>query len=381
MNKGSILFLFFFLTSLYPAQEYYSELREKYWQYEENDERAFVYLNLYISTAKKEKNYAELFQAYDDAVRYSKNHKLQYADSAIAVSKLSGNNDLIGNAYIGKGTVYYFNYRRFQPALDEYLKAFKYLENSDNKFIKYQNLYHIGVVKSYLGYYREALEIFKDCIAYFEPNTKANIHPNLIFNNQKGYLNTLHQMIICNQQLGNDNKANELIAEGLKRIPDDNTFYVEKSYFEKAKGITEFKNMKYSLAILDFNKALSGLKKKNDFTWVSVAYFYRGLSYSQLKNEEKAIADFKSMDSIFNQYQFLLPELRGNYEQLISYYKKKNNPKEELYYTNQLLKADSIVSSDFKSLSTRIHKEYDTKVLLEAKAKLEKTILSADICF
>lgn len=373
MNR--ILFvLFLFLSfSHFSAQSYYAKLREKYWEFEENDERALVYINEYIAFAKKENNNAELFRAYEDAIRYSANKKLEYADSAIIAAKLSNNKDLIGDAFIGKGTVYYFNYRKFQPALDEYLKAFEYTKNANDQFLKYQNLYHIGVVKSYLGYYKEGLGLFKQCVLYFEPNTRAKIHPNLIYNNQKGYLNTLHQMIVCYQQLGNYDEANKLIVQGLKDTPKDDEFFVERSYFEKSKAISEYKKNQYEIAISDFDQSILGLKRKNDFTWTSVAYFYQGMSYSKLGKEQDAILNYKKVDSIFNKYQFILPELRQNYEELISYYKKNDNPKEQLYYTNQLLKADSIISTDFKYLSRRVHKEYDIQTLIDAKTDLENT--------
>jgi len=373
MLRRFFLLIILFSGSWLSAQdvEFYSGLRRKYWEYEENDARAFRYLDIYISSAKKEKNYAELYQAYNDAVRYSANHKLQYADSAIIAAKLSENRDLIGNSYIGKGIVYYFTYRKFQPALDEYLKAYQYTENAKDKFLKYQNLYHIGVVKSYLGYYNEALGIFNECVAYFEPNTKAKIHPNLIFNNEKGYLNSLHQMIVCYQALGNDKKAAKLTDIGFAQISDDKVFFQEKSYFEKAKGILDFNNKDYNSAISEFDKSLVGLIKIDDFTWTSVAYFYRGQSYERLGKENPALENYKKVDSIFNRHHFILPELRGNYEALITYYRKKDDPKQELYYTNQLLKADSIISNDFKYLSARIHRDYDTKDLLEAKENLE----------
>lgn len=373
MNR--ILFvLFLFLSfSHFSAQSYYAKLREKYWEFEENDERALVYINEYIAFAKKENNNAELFRAYEDAIRYSANKKLEYADSAIIAAKLSNNKDLIGDAFIGKGTVYYFNYRKFQPALDEYLKAYEYTKNANDQFLKYQNLYHIGVVKSYLGYYKEGLGLFKQCVLYFEPNTRAKIHPNLIYNNQKGYLNTLHQMIVCYQQLGNYDEANKLIVQGLKDTPKDDEFFVERSYFEKSKAISEYKKNQYEIAISDFDQSILGLKRKNDFTWTSVAYFYQGMSYSKLGKEQDAILNYKKVDSIFNKYQFILPELRQNYEELISYYKKNDNPKEQLYYTNQLLKVDSIISTDFKYLSRRVHKEYDIQTLIDAKTDLENT--------
>lgn len=351
----------------------YEEFRKKYWEYEENDIRAFVYLDQYIDYAKSKKNYSELFQAYKDAILFSADQKMKYADSAIAAAKKSGNKDLIGDAYLSKGAIYYFNHRKFQLALNEYLTAYEYLEDSKDKLPKYQNLYHIGVVKSYLGYYEEALGIFKECIAFFEINIKGDLHENIIYNNTKGYLNSLHQAIICYQALGKKEDVKKLLTIAAASTPKNKDFILEKSYFEKSKGVSDFSDKKYPDAIRDFDSALPGLMKVNDFTWISYVYFYKGESYRKLGKQELAIENYKKVDSIFNKHKFILPELRSNYEELITYYKKKGSPENELYYTNQLLKVDSVISSDFKYLSTRIYKDYDTKQLLEVKENLEKT--------
>ncbi|MGD1318156.1 helix-turn-helix domain-containing protein [Chryseobacterium sp. 2R14A] len=360
-------------AALLYSQDFYSNLREKYWVYEENDPRAFVYINQYIKRAKSEKNYSELFQAYKDGILYSENKKMAYADSAIAAAKNSGKNDLIGDGYLSKGAIYYFNQRKFQLALEEYLKAYEYLKDSKNDFLKYQNIYHIGVVKSYLGYYDEALTIFDECIAFFEPKTDGDIQDNTVFNNTKGYLNSLHQAIICYQALGKDVEAKKMLDEAAKKTPKTKDFYLEKSYFEKSLGVSEFKNKNYTQAIKYFDQALPELLKVNDFSWASYIYFYKGKSYEILGNQDLEVDNYKKVDSIFNKNKFILPELRSNYEELIEYYKKNSNHKEELYYTNQLLKVDSVIASDFKHLSTRIYKEYDTKMLMETKENLEKT--------
>ncbi|NMR34386.1 helix-turn-helix domain-containing protein [Chryseobacterium aquaticum] len=360
-------------TSILFSQDIYSKYQKKYLGYEENDQRAFIYLNQYINHAKSEKNYSELFQAYKDAILFSKDKKIQYSDSAIYAANKSGNNDLIGNAYLSKGVIYYFNQRKFQLALNEYLTAYEYLKDSKNEFSKYQNYYHIGVVKSYLGYYEEALGIFKECIAFFETKTKGDIHENLIYNNTKGYLNSLHQAIICYQALGKPNDVKRLLDLADISTPKTKGFTLEKSYFKKSKGVFDFSNKNYSNAINNFNESLPGLLKVNDFTWISYVYFYKGKSYTNLRKQELAVENYKKVDSIFNKHKFILPELRNNYEELITYYRKKNSPENELYYTNQLLKVDSVISSDFKYLSTRIYKDYDTKQLIEVKENLEKT--------
>ncbi|MBM7419877.1 AraC-like DNA-binding protein [Chryseobacterium sp. JUb44] len=363
----------FFIISIMYSQDYYSKLREKYYAYEENDPKALVYVNQYIKKAKSEKNYSELFQAYKDAILYSENQKMIYADSALVAAKNSGNNDLIGDGYLSKGAIYYFNQRKFQYALEEYLKAYEYLKDSKNEFLKYQNIYHIGVVKSYLGYYDEALKIFNECIDFFETKIDGDIRKNIIFNNTKGYLNSLHQAIICYQMLGKDEQANKLLNMAETKIPKTKDFYLEKSYFTKSLGVSEFKNKNYKKAIIYFDQALPELIKVNDFTWASYIYFYKGKSYELLGDLNLEVENYRKVDSIFNKNKFILPELRSNYEELIEYYRKDNNHKEELYYTNQLLKVDSVIATDFKHLSSRVYKEYDTKMLLETKENLEKT--------
>lgn len=373
MFKKIFSSFFLLLAVLLYAQDYYSKLREKYYKFEENDSRAFVFINQYIQKAKSENNNEELFQAYKDAILYSEEDKLLYADSAIDAAKKSGKDVLIGDAFLSKGAIYYFNKRKFQPALEEYLKAYEYLKDSKDDFLKYQNLYHIGVVKSYLGYYEEALEIFNQCIAYFQPKLSDKLHKNLLFNNRKGYFNSLHQAIICYQMLGKNLEADHLLSKAMSALPSSKDFLLEKSYFNKCLGISEFRKKNYNKAIVYFDESLPELIKINDFTWISYIYYYKGRSYEILGNHESEVKNYKKVDSIFNKNTFILPEVRKNYEGLIEFYKKNDNHKEELYYTNQLLKADSIIASDFKYLSTKVYKEYDTKKLLETKEDLEKS--------
>ncbi|WP_175623245.1 tetratricopeptide repeat protein [Chryseobacterium schmidteae] len=304
------------------SQDYYSKLREKYYAYEENDPKALVYVNQYIKKAKSEKNYSELFQAYKDAILYSEDQKMIYADSALVAAKNSGNNDLIGDGYLSKGAIYYFNQRKFQYALEEYLKAYEYLKDSKNEFLKYQNIYHIGVVKSYLGYYDEALKIFNECIDFFETKIDGDIKKNIIFNNTKGYLNSLHQAIICYQMLRKDEQANKLLNIAETKIPKTKDFYLEKSYFTKSLGVSEFKNKNYKKAISYFDQALPELIKVNDFTWASYIYFYKGKSYELLGDLSLEVENYRKVDSIFNKNKFILPELRSNYEELIEYYRR-----------------------------------------------------------
>ena len=119
-------------------------------------------------------------QAFEDMIYFTTDDakKLLYADSCIISAKKTGNNDLISRSYLGKGIIYYLNLKRYKPALDEYIQAYEYSKKGNDDYQKYKVIYQMGVVKSYLGYYNEALKHFEDCIKYFEPKTKGDLHPN-----------------------------------------------------------------------------------------------------------------------------------------------------------------------------------------------------------
>lgn len=367
----TISFQYFLSQELYS--DYY-ELRKKYEDYEENNTKAFPYIRPYISKAKKEKNYEKLVQGYKDAVFYASldEEKLKYTDSMVWAANLSKDKDLMIIAHIDKGVIYYYNYKKYQLALNEYLEAYEYSKNTRNEFLKYQNLYHIGVVKSYLGYYDEAADLFSKCLLHYMEKSKSDIHPNLIYNNKKGYLNSLHQLIICYRHLGKYKEMDAAIEKGLSEAGDDKHYIQEKGYFILSKGISEYREKQYEKALSDLNLSLSSIRNSRDFARLSVNYFFIGKSYLGMNDAQKSVVYFRKIDSIFNKHQFILPELRENYEILINYSKKHKDQEKQLYYTGQLLKADSIMSKDFSYLSPKIHKDYDTKTLLEEKNKLQK---------
>lgn len=376
MKHFSFLILFFsscFLFSKSKAPKDYDVLRKQYKRFSENDSRAFLYLNDYIKKAKSENKDLELFQGYRDAVYYSKSidKKLRYADSCIDAAYKSTYEDRIATAYVLKGSIFYSKLKKFKPALDEYLMAYKYSKNSDDPYLKHKVSYHLGVVKNYLGYHEEALELFKECLTFFETESNnRSLHQIEIFNNKKGYLNTLHQTVVCYRSLNDFKKLDSLTEIGLLKTFNNADFLQERAYFLKSKGISEYNNTKYQSSIDYLEKSLSLMN--DDFAWKSVDFFYIGKSYLALKNEDYAISNFKKIDSIFTEHSFILPELRENYEFLINHYKTKKDPEKQLYYTTQLLKADSILAKDFSYLAMKIHRDYDTNALIEEKGKLEK---------
>ncbi len=378
MKKFSIHFfilLFLPFVKLYSQQmqdESFLDIRSQYENLKKNDIRALPYVSNYIRKAKVEANYVELTQAYRDAVMYSPDEtaKLVYSDSMIIAAEKSRDNSLMTLAYLGKGIIFYFNYKKFEPALDQYLKAYEYSKKTDDQYLKYKVIYHLGVVKSYLGYYADAIEHFNSCIDFFEKESKKSDHSNEVYNNKRGYYNSLHQMIICHRNLNHQRISDSLIHVGINKINRETEFSLERSYLLKCRGISEFNHKNYNNAITDLEAALPELSKK-DFSWASVLYFYLGECYMR-SDMKRGLSQFEKVDSLFNRHQFILPEVRKNYEILIRYWRDKKDISKELYYTNQLLEVDSTIGKDFTFLSSRIHKEYDTRDLLEKKEFLEQ---------
>ncbi|WP_353151555.1 helix-turn-helix domain-containing protein [Chryseobacterium sp.] len=364
--------LLFLCELLFAQQEKLSDfylIQRQYESLPENDEVALPLVGKLIRKAKLENNYMQLFLGYKDARYYSAEpqDKLKYADSAIYVAKAIKNDSLLSSAYLSKGVVYYFYLKKYKLALNEYLKAFE--KNKSNKDAYYRNklIYHMGVVKSYIGYYREALNDFEEGRAFFEGEIKKYQHPNLMYGNQRGYLNTIHQMVICYRKLDNYKKADSLIAVGLAGSSKNADYKQEQSYFLKEGGISEFRNKHYSSAVKMLNSSLSELIQVNDFAWLTVAYSYLGRAKWEEGNTGEAIRDFEKIDSIFIKHNFVLPEVRHMYVDLINYYADQKDTTKSLYYTRQLIKVDKILEEDFVYLSSKIHHEYDVDKLLEEK--------------
>ena len=364
------------LNSAQTAREKdYQSIRKHYEFKKKNDSSALPYVRQYMHLARKHRDNARLYQAYKDAVLFSPSEaaKLKYADSAVVFALLTDNDSFITSAYLGKGIIYYFNFRKYRLALNEYLKAYPHAKKTEDEYLKYKVMYHIGVVKNYLGYHEEAEKHFIRCAQHYRKESLGKNHPNQIYNDKKGYYNSLHQLVVCYRYGKQGPRSDSLIALGLKLIADDGDFELERSYFLKCKGIRAYNNNDIHQSINDLETSLPMILKVGDFSWASVVYYYLAKDYLQLRRNDRAMDYFRKVDSIFNRYDFILPELRPGYEYLIKNYKEKKDIRKELYYTDQLLRADSLIMRDFSYLSGKIHMEYDTRMLMDEKERLESS--------
>lgn len=371
----SIFFVFvsIFSYSQLKGLAFYENLENKLNNFQKNDEKAFIYISPYLNRAKKENNLTKMATGYRNALFFvaAPQNKLKYADSTIYTALKTNDPDLIAIAYLGKGIVYYSTFRNYKAALKEYQTANQYLKNSKDEYLKHKVLYQLGVIKSYLGYNTDAIENFNRCASYFKQQIENDFNPNALFNNKKGYLNSLHQLAICYASLETKAKVDSIVNIGLFVTHQQNDFLLERAYFKKCKGILEFQNENFATAQMDLGEAMKEISKVDDFAWLSVIYFYMGKNQLIQKNEKKAISYFKKVDSIYQERNFILPELVQNYRFLIDYFKNNNDKAEQIHYLEELIKVDQRINKDFHFLSLKVNKDFDRKSLIDEKNKLE----------
>jgi AraC-like DNA-binding protein len=374
MRQKLLLILFLCSTPFISAQKNsykvpdslrnktYDYLDEKIYELKKDSTKAAVYLYTYLHKAKNEKNWEEVVNGYKNLMHQSPDEMVsKYADSMVYAAKKSNNNTLIGSAFLTKGIMHY-SLKQQNSALDNYIIANNYISKTNDNYLIYKLKYHISLVKNYLGYYDEAIQLLKECVSYFKNK------------NPRAYLNSLHSLGLCYNKIGNYGLCTETNTLGLEECKKRNIKEMEV-YFIHSEGINEYFKKDYASAIKKIESSIEELKGHKDFANESVGYFYIGKSYWEVKNYNRAIPYFEKVDQLFNSKGYLRPDLREVYELFIDYYKNKDNLKLQLYYINQLLKADTILHETFKYLVGKINKEYNTKELLIEKEKLQTQLL------
>lgn len=374
MKTNSLLLLLLFLAQFLVAlknnpkipdsllHKNYDYLDQRIYDLRKKPSKAAVYIDTYIEKAKREGNWTELVNGYQNALHQSPEKlKLVYADSMTTIAKKTKDNALIGSAFLTKGIVYY-SLKQHQYALDHYIIANNYISKTDDDYLKYKVKYNIAQIKYYLGFYDEAISLLRECVAYFKKD------------DPRPYLNSLHSLGLCYTKIGNFGLSTDTNALGLsesKRL--ENTEM--NAYFVHSQGINEYFKKNYRLAIKNIESSLGAIAQNKDFANESVGNFYIGKSYWELQKPEKALPYFQKVDQTFNDTSYIRPDLREVYELMIAYYKTNDNPKAQLYAIDQLLKADSILNDTYKYLIGKIHKEYDTKALLSEKEKIKEQLI------
>ncbi len=142
------------------------------------------------------------------------------------------------------------------------------------------------------------------------------------------------------------------------------------NHFLLCSGITHYFKKEYKKAKDSIHKSLKYLEKVDYKPNRAVSYYYLGRVYYDINEKDRGIEYLKKLDTIFQQTGDIYPECRQGYEYLIDYYKSINDSESVLIYIEKLMKVDSVLDDNFKYLSPKIIKEYDTLKLLLKKEEI-----------
>lgn len=345
----------------------YLELDDLIFLSEEEPVKNSIYLNYYFQKATHEQSNKQLALYYKNYVFLQKEeNRLAVIDSALKYAYKTHDKALIGNVYLTKGTIFHTT-KDYENTLDNYLTAYDYISQTDDTYNKYRIKNHVGVIKNYLGYYDDAESLFKECIAYFGKDEKS-------YNMQRGYVSSLEGLAWTYTKTNRIQESNEVLQTALTSIQNADFSELDGHYIVFKQGINDYFSAHYDDAIYKIEEKLPFLHENEDFAWATIGDFYIGKSYWDKNEHEKAIVYFEKINDVFNNQNYTHPDLREGYELLINYYKNKNDKDQQLYYVEQLVKADSVYNLNYKHLISQIHKKYEIKDLLLAKQELETAL-------
>ncbi|MBU2974967.1 helix-turn-helix domain-containing protein [Zobellia sp. B3R18] len=333
----------------------YDQLIDK--MYIENDinkDLAIIYSKAYLRKAKNNLDSVEIAEGYIGLAITAKKYDtaMIYMDSVIDFTQNFNTQKYPASAYSFKSDIQY-GHNKFKEALDNALIANDILKKWPVNNKTYTVKYQIGILRAIIGEHYEALKFYNASKNYFRENSH-NYYEFTLFG--------LCESHLALKQLDSVAYYAQLGIESTQKNDKRNQMYFTYAFGELActKGL-------YQKAIDSLRKSRLQFIKTKDLGNLAQNEYWLGVSKEGLGLFNSAISHFKRVDSLFDNGQKINPRLRGTWEKLIDFYKKKDCLKTELYYTKKLVKFDSIVNDDYKYLSTEINDKFDIPELVSDK--------------
>ncbi len=318
-----------------------------------------IYANAFLAKAKKEMDTIRVADAYLKMSYVNKYEiALKYADSVIELTKkIQGHKLYPAKGYFSKGRIYY-HLGELQMAVDQYLIAHHFAKSSKNNMLLIKIKASIAGIKNRLGEKEEALRIIKDYVNFVE---KSRV-PNKDLMLAKGFLG----LAIAYSRVQKFDSATIMIKRGMEISKKKNYIDIYANLLSRY-GLNLYHTKNYQASIDTILKSIELYDLKNN---ISFAWLYLGKSYLALKDTNIALNYFFKVDSFLCNNSFIMKELLDAYPPIIGYYEKRKDYKEQLFYTNQLIKFDSIFYTKKTEVTKNIAKKYDIPMLLTSKEEL-----------
>ncbi|MBC8753239.1 helix-turn-helix domain-containing protein [Kordia sp. YSTF-M3] len=324
------------------AKYSYKELNKFYLKYLYNESnKAKIYADKLFENAQKKNDSLKLFYAYR---RYAvlENNKgnhdqaVEYIETArdIATTQLKDRNLEVLSIFL-KGKILY-DYGKYEEAFENYSIAYSFYKDS-NPRMTYMVSHNIALVENILGDQEAALKILLKNYNYYnsfsEEERKSNSY-------SYSYLSTLialtdtYVKYAANEEdlkkslLDSAEIYNEIGLKESLRV-DNVSRYI---YFLTEYGIINHEKGEYQKAISELNIAERKAIQQGEKVLLTSIYYYIGVSYKKLGQEEKAIDFLRKTDSVSqkNVANYIL--LDRTYYTLTDFYSKKGDGKNTLKY-------------------------------------------------
>lgn len=341
----------------------YQYFEEKVIEFRTDSIKAQQFAKYWLKKANEEKNLVQQTKAYKALIHFvDKKYRMIYADSLLEKAIATKNNDILGSAYLTIGAAHYDN-NEYTKALDLYILANNYIAKTDDEYLIHKVKYTIALTKYFLGYYDEAIALLNQCMNYFKEE------------NDLAYLKSMHAIALCYTQIeryDHSSYFNKLGMELSSEYEMDDMI----PYFKNADGINLCNQKDYENAIKLLEESKPQFERINDYASLITTQFYLGKCYWKINEKNTAVTYFTKVHDGIQTKKYSRPDLREGYEMLIQYFGETNELKKELFFIKKLMDFDKETNQEFKYLSYKVHKEYDTKTLLEKKRKIENELAS-----
>lgn len=337
----------------------YSELKKNFEKSYVDTIKDLIYANIYLEKAKKDKDTVKIADGY---LQLSNVHPykigLLYADSSIIITKkIVSNKNYPARGYLNKGIIYYY-LGDLKLAIEQYVIAQQFAEKNKNESLLAGIKVNIGLIKNNLGEKEEALVVFKDYVNFIEKSEISNKEKRLA----RGLFALADTYIACSKY----DSADLIIKRGID-ISLQKEFVDVYADFLNLSGISLYHTKNY---VASKDSILKGIKTFDLQNNISFALLYLGKSTIALKDTSAGLYYFLKVDSFLCNNDIVTQELLEAYPPIIEYYKRRKNYAQQLHYTSQLIRFDSIIDAAKTVIGKDIEKKYDIPLLLTSKEKL-----------
>ncbi|MFC4818516.1 helix-turn-helix domain-containing protein [Flavobacterium sp. GCM10023249] len=303
---------------------------------------------------------------YMHSTLYKDERAIHYLDSVIKYSKNTNHEYFPLDAYREKAYKLRQLYR-YDEAIQNYILA-ENLAKQTNLDFYFKIRLDIAEVKSEeLLQVDEALILYRECLKYYEKKDTKRI--DYFY----GYNQVLFDIADAHKALKNNDSATYYNRKGF-----NNCVLTKDDYYKYLFVLNEGANLvlkkKYSTAIDSINIALPKMIEFKNKINIIAGYYYLGHAYRGLNRSEKAIHNFKLLDSAYQIDKKIYPEFVSGYNYLIAHYRKSGNKEMELKYVNRLMAIDSFLYKRHRNIDRVIRKNYEIPHLMEEKESKINTL-------